>query len=184
MIKKPIGVFIDSNVFVSYARKEQNHGVCKNFIDTIITKLSNKKNIKFFASRFSGVETASVLRRKKSRKDAEAFLFRKENIWKKIFLPLPPDPKETFEIEDFITELIEIALKFGTDFGDTIQTHTIETYKDRIDYIITNDKDFKKRLEKKYRRITIYYLPKELNLFLKDIENKIKDETKNKAQAN
>ena len=108
-------------------------------------KYSKDKKIKFFVSRFSGVEVASALRRKKSRKDAEAFLFKKEMVWKNIFLLLPPNPKENFKIEDFIMELIEISLKFGTDFSDTLQTHTIDTYKEQINYIITEDKDFKNR---------------------------------------
>ena len=159
MNKKFFGIFIDSNIFVSYNRKEDNnHNQCKEFIDSIIKKFSKEKSLRFYASRFSGVETASVLRRKKSRKDAEAFLFKKELSWKKIFLPLPPNPDEKFKIEDFIGELIEIALKFGTDFSDTIQTHSIDTYKEQIDYIITEDKDYKARLKKKYKRIKVYSL--------------------------
>ena len=164
MIKNFFGIFIDSNIFVSYARKEDdNHKRCKKFVDSIVKIHSKKSNLKFFVSRFSGVETASALRRKKTRKDAEAFLFKKESIWEKIFLPLPPNPKERFKIKDFVMELIEIALKFGTDFSDTLQTHTIDTYKKQLDYVITEDKDFKNRLQKKYKRIEVYSLRDNLN---------------------
>jgi len=153
------GIFIDSNIFISYSRREdKNHKECKDFIDSIVNKFSKATQFRFFASRFSGVETASALRRKKSKKDAEAFLFKKENMWKNAFLPLPPNPKEKFQIEKFITELIDIALRFGTDFSDTLQTQAIENYKDQIDYIITEDDDFKNRLKKRYKRIKIYSL--------------------------
>lgn len=169
MTKKFFGVFIDSNIFVSYAiKKDNNHKECKNFIVSIVKKYSKNNKFKFFVSRFSGVETASALRRKLSSKDAQAFLFKKESIWEKIFLPLPPNPKEKFQIKDFVMELIDIALKFGTDFSDTLQTHTINTYKKQIDYIITEDKDFKKRLKKKYKRIRVFSLKDNLNkIFIK-----------------
>lgn len=164
MNKNYSGIFIDSNIFISYVlKKDKNNKECKKFIDSIINKYCKSNNFRFFVSRFSGVETASALRRNQSRKDAQAFLFKKELVWKNIFLPLPPNPKEKFKIENFIMELISISLKFGTDFGDTIQTHTIDTYKEQIDYIITEDKDFKNRLQKKYRRIKVYSLKDNLN---------------------
>ena len=176
MKKDYFGSYIDSNIFVQYAKKDhQLHNKSKEFIDDIVNKYSKCKKLKFFASRFSGVEIASALRRKNSRKDAEAFLFKKENLWKNVFLPLPPSPKEKFQIDNFISELMEIALKFGTDSGDTIQTHAIETYKDQIDYVITNDKDFKKRLQKKYRKIKIFYLKEDFETIcwlMKDILRK------------
>ena len=169
MNKDFFGVFIDSNIFVSYVlKKDGNNKECKRFIDSIIKKYSKNKKLKFFASRFSGVETASALRRKKNRKDAEAFLFKKELVWKNIFLLLPPNPKETFKIENFIMELIEIALKFGTDFSDTLQTHTIDTYKEQIDCIITEDKDFRDRLRKKYKRIKVYSLKDNITKLLNE----------------
>lgn len=159
MNKDYSGFYIDSNVFVQYAKKDHNlHNRSKKFIDLIINKYSKCKELKFFASRFSGVEIASALRRKNSRKDAEAFLFKKENMWKNVFLPLPPSPKEKFQIDNFISELMEIALKFGTDSSDTIQTHAIDTYKEELDFVVTNDKDFVDRLGKKYRRIKVFYL--------------------------
>ena len=179
MKKDCFGIFIDSNIFISYSRKkDKNHYECKKFIDSIIKDFSDNKKLKFFVSRFSGVETASALRRKKSRKDAEAFLFKKELSWKKIFLPLPPNPEEKFKIEDFITELIEIALKFGTDFSDTIQTHSIETYKEQIDYIITEDKDYKNRLQKRFRRIKVCSLKDKVISILNSLI-KTKNETTN-----
>ena len=159
MTKDYFGVYIDSNIFVQCARKDhQLHNSSKKFIDLIVKKYSKCKGLKFFASRFSGVEIASALRRKNSRKDAEAFLFKKETLWKNAFLPLPPSPKEKFQIDNFISELMEIALKFGTDSGDTIQAHAISTYKEELNCVVTNDKDFVKRLGKKYRRIKIVYL--------------------------
>ncbi|MBS3090165.1 PIN domain-containing protein [Candidatus Pacearchaeota archaeon] len=163
------GIFIDSNIFVSYSKKDNNHNECKKFIDKIVKDFSKKKNLRFFVSRFSGVETASALRRKKSRKDAEAFLFKKESAWENIFIPIPPNPKEKFKIGDFIKELIEIALKFGTDFSDTLQTHSIETYKDQIDIVVTEDKDFKNRLQKRYKRIKIYLLKDDIYKILSNL---------------
>ena len=173
MIKEFFGVFIDSNIFVSYAKKEDcNHNECKEFLDKIVKDFSKRGYLKFFVSRFSGVETASALRRKKSRKDAEAFLFKKESSWENIFLTLPPNPKEKFRIGAFIKELIDIALKFGTDFSDTLQTHSIETYKNQIDIIVTEDKDYKERLQKKYKKIKVYSLKDNILNILKKLSQK------------
>ena len=179
MDKAYTGVYIDSNIFTGYARNQPNSSECKRLINLIVNKFSESEKIKFFVWRFSGVEIASALRRKKSRKDAEAFSFKKDSLWEKIFLPLPPNPKEKFEIKDFIRELIEIALKFGTDFSDTIQTHSIETYKEQIDIIITEDKDYKNRLQKRYKRIKIYSLKDDIcNILNKLHKNKENDAKK------
>ena len=147
-------VYIDSNVFVSYVmRSEKEHNDSKTFINYII-KNSFNKDINFFTSRFTEVEVGSAVFRRSKRQDrARATLHKMTRSWANKIFPLPENPNKKIKIDNLIIKLVETALRYGTNFGDSVHANDVESYE--IDYLVTwNIKDFKK-LEKKIKRLKV-----------------------------
>lgn len=155
---KKIGFYIDTNIFVAYARKrEENHLPCKNFIDYIKKCMKNgefNKKFDFFSSKFTEAEIASALKRRKLSEDKiRGFLHKMGSpAWDRTITTLPGP---TMTIKEFVPEIVEVAIKYGAKFADNVQACCIELYKDSIDYIITNDEEFKRKLKRKLKRIKI-----------------------------
>ena len=155
---KKVGIYIDTNVFVAYARKKEvQHKQSKEFIDYIINNINDpsfRLKFDFFTSRFTEAEIASALRRKeKTENKVRGFLHKLNSPnWAKAIIPLP---SQSMTIEKFVPEIVEVAIKYGAKFADNVQACCIELHKESIDYIITEDGPLKKTLQKKMKRIKI-----------------------------
>ncbi len=152
------GFYIDTNIFVGYARKkEDNHKASKEAIDYIKKNMTDKRfnrKFDFFTSRFTEAEIASALkRRKESENKIRAFLHKMNSpSWAKAVIPLP---EEDMAIKQFVPLVVETAIKLGAKFADNVQACCVNLYKDSIDYVVTEDRNFKNKLIKKMKRIKI-----------------------------
>lgn len=153
-----VSVSIDTCVIVaSEIPKEDHYKESKRFMNFV---LENKnKNLEFFTSIFTFVELASAMIRRTSNKDkAYSLLYRVTKSWKNSINPLPLiyNSKSRSQKEfskDFIDDLIEIAIRFKTKSGDTMQANAIA--ENQIDYFITwNKKDFRE-IENKLKNLHV-----------------------------
>ncbi len=130
-------IYIDSNVFVSYVLpEEKGYKESKDFIDYVLNNNLLKKKIYIFTSRFTGVEVASaIFRRTKDEDKARALLYKIQKPWSKIIYLLPRNPETKIKVDEFVSDLIETALKFGTHFGDSIHANDLSKYD--INYFVT-----------------------------------------------
>lgn len=170
---KKIGVYIDTNIFVSYARKKEKqlHKSSKEFIDYIINNMKFEEfNTKFdfFTSRFTEAEIASALRRQKHKEnEVRGFLHKMSSPdWARAIIPLP----KSMGIQKFVPEVVEAAIKYGAKFADSVQACCIQLHRESINYIITNDGPLKTIFEKKLKKVKILTIKEGLPL-LKKLRN-------------